>query len=135
MVRTLTIADIQDRIREAADTLWRLPDSDRRFLSAGQRGSWPGYVRDWHAYGADKARAPRATATSEAIDRMYETIGWIAWLASQDEREAKIVWAAFGMRTSTRKIVRELGIARKTVDRDKMAGLWRILGYVREKAA
>lgn len=120
--------EVQDRIREAAMVLWRQPrESEQRYLSAGNRCSWPQYVRDWHAYGAERARMPKIPPQPDAIDRCDEVLGWIAWLATQDELEAKIVWAKFAVRTRTKLISGRLGVHRQTVLRKQKAAIQRLV--------
>src|SRR5262245_55765680 len=71
---------VHERVREAADTVGKLPDTDKRYLAAGSRCSWPRYVEEWTAYGSANARMPRIPPPASAIDRMNVTLGWIAWL-------------------------------------------------------
>lgn len=126
-----TVVDLhlqmQDRIREAADTLRRMDNTDRKFLAAGEKCSWPAYVRDWHAYGAEDAREPRIPPTNAAIDRMNETIGWIAWLATQSRDEAIVVWFSFGAMMRTKTLARRIHANRETVRRKRKAGIQRLL--------
>lgn len=115
--------EIQDRIRRAAETLRRMPREDeRRHLSAGERCSWPGYVRDWHAYGADKARARLSPPSAREITEMEEVVGWISWLASRHEWEAKAMWFAFGCRAKTGDLKRTWNVSRETIRRWKKQG-------------
>lgn len=127
----ITQAEVQDRIREAAIVIRRMSNPDHRFLKAGERGSWPGYVRDWQAYGADRVRLKLPPPNGAEIDRMEETIGWISWLATQDEREARIVWLMFGAGQRVNVIARTFGISRDTVERDRKAGVQRIVTRIR----
>lgn len=119
--------EVQDRIREAYDTLRRLPDDDRRFLTAGERGSWPGYVRDWQAYGADTVRMPRIPPTPGAIDRLHETLAWLIWVEKQIPRSQKILWVCFGKGLSSARAARVVGIQRRTLQRLRRAAVDRIV--------
>lgn len=120
--------EVQDRMREAALTLWRSPrPTEEKYLRSGERCSWPQYVRDWHAYGADRARMPKIPPQPEAIDRMEEVLGWISWLATQDTDEAKIVWFSFGIPTRTKLLAGRLGVHRETIKRKRETGIQRIL--------
>jgi len=116
--------EVQDRYREAAMVLWRQPKTaEERYLSAGNKCSWPQYVRDWHAYGADRARMPKIPPQPREIDRCDELLGWHAWLATQDEDAAKILWASFAIRTRTKLISSRMGIHIQTVRRKRKEGV------------
>ena len=120
--------EVQDRIREAAMVLWRQPKTaEERYLNAGNRCSWPQYVRDWHAYGADRARMPKIPPQPREIDRCDEVLGWIAWLATQDEAEAKLLWRRFGQRERTKVLAHRLGVHRQTINRKCRSGIQRIV--------
>lgn len=123
-----THLEVQDRIRDAAMTLWRLPrTAEERYLSSGSRCCWPQYIRDWHAYGYERARMPKIPPQPDDIDRCDEVLDWIAWLASQDEVQAKIVWASFALRTRTNLIASRLGVHRQTVRRKRKEAIQRIV--------
>ncbi len=97
-----TIEAVERRLVEAADTLKRIrvPDIQRNVTR------WPETVRDAHeAYGYGAVRPRLGPAAPEAITRMDETLGWLAWLTREVQR---IVWArASGF--SWRKIARFAG--------------------------
>lgn len=77
---------VEERLAEAADTLRRLP----AVKVQGYICSWPTVVRTMHeAYGWHAARVCLGPPSPGAIDRMDETITWLAWLEPDD---AKIVW-------------------------------------------
>lgn len=123
--------EVHDRIREAAMVLWKQPKTaEERYLQSGSRCSWPSYVRDWHAYGADKARMPKIPPQPREIDRCDEVLGWISWLAAQDgecSEEAKIIWRSFGINERTKDTARRLGIHRRTVLKRRKSGVQKIV--------
>ena len=120
--------EVQDRYREAAMVLWRLPKTaEESYLASGNRCSWVQYVRDWHAYGADRARMPKIPPQPREIDRCDELLGWHAWLATQDSDEAKICWDRFALRQRTKVIAHRMGIHRQTVRRKGIAGIQRLV--------
>lgn len=122
--------ELQDKIRSAALTIARMPNDEMRFLRAGERCCWPSFVQDWQAYGAVSARPPRIHPTPAAIDNMNEIIGYIAWLATQDFDEAKIVWLCFGMAHKSQSVAKVMGVHRTTVIRIRKAGLVRLTHHI-----
>lgn len=116
-------AYIHERISEAARVLRLLPDTDRRFLAAGSKCSWPMYVREWTAYAADTARSPRIPPTAAEITRMGETLEWIAWLATKDGSAATAVWLSFGAGWRSPLICRRLQCSRETVRTKRKSGI------------
>jgi len=76
-------------LREAADTLRRLPPAVRR----PRLTSWPDLVRDSAASlaaGAEGRRPRPAAPTPGAIDRMDRALGW---LLACDAEARRLVWA------------------------------------------
>jgi hypothetical protein len=74
-----TPATVEAELRAAMWTLRRIPS--RNLLPAGMRAAWPEVVRDWAAYGWDRATRPRMQATSEQIRDMDRALGWVwSWL-------------------------------------------------------
>lgn len=116
---------VQDLIREASLTLRAMPDTDRRILA--DKGSWPSYVRDWQAYGAAPEIMPRIPPKAAAIDRMHQTIGWIAWLATKNEHEAIVAWFSFGPRARTRTLASRLRCSRETIRRKRKSAVQRLV--------
>ena len=92
------VETMEDRIREAAQTLRRLPSVDARFL-VQLRSWWPDAPNEWTAYAATDAVAPRIVPSAAAIDQMDEVLGWMTALASHrlpanlPPDTGKIVWA------------------------------------------
>jgi hypothetical protein len=78
---------IKDRLKEAADTLKRLPPGTVRQRMSG----WPDVVRQAaEAYGYGAATTRLAAASPAAISRLDETL---AWLFHLDIESRRIAWA------------------------------------------
>lgn len=90
----LTVAEIEDRLEEAALTLRRLPAKDG---PKGYGSSWPDVVRSrFTAYGFEQARV-RVVPSAKEIQRMEEAIDWLRLIHyPQDPQRAaddrRIVW-------------------------------------------
>jgi len=116
---------VEDRMVDAADVLKRLPEQRMQ----GYFSTWPPMVREfWEAFGRDEVRIRRGPPSAAAIDRMDETLAWLAWL---DPTEAKIVWLrASGERW--KEICWRVGLARTAVHQHWMFSLcvitWRLNG-------
>lgn len=83
----LTVAEIEDRLEEAALTLKRLPAKDG---PKGYGSSWPDVVRSrFTAYGFEEARM-RVIPNAQEIQRMEDAIDWLRLLDDPDDRH--IVW-------------------------------------------
>lgn len=79
---------VPDLLREAADTLKRLP----RGLAGPRLSSWPAVVRDSVSLMAAPVseRTRQAPPAPQAIDRMDRAL---VWLLSCDEEARRLVWA------------------------------------------
>lgn len=82
-----TTAMVEARLKEAADTLRRLPlPRPRGYFSA-----WPEPVRSVHeAYGYTPARVRLGPPAPGAVDRLDEVLAWMGWLEAEDIR---VLWA------------------------------------------
>ena len=108
---TATRESIAGRLREAWDTLRRVPTSGGPRL----RLSWPGVVHDVaEAYGYAQARVQLAPASPSAIDRMDETFTWFAAL-SDAPHLTKAVWLTCGAGMGPTRAGDILGVHRDTV--------------------
>jgi len=112
-------AEIKYRLEEAAVTLQRLPDPDRRFRG-GLRANWPatqsGVAEDFareveRLKGAMAGERPKlrfVVSDPAAIDRMHVCFTWLLW--TPDKKRRFIVWVkAAGL--TTYRIRRALGFA------------------------
>ena len=115
------------RIREAADTLRRLP--------AGHPGrhlktSWPDVVHNpQEAYGYTQLEPRPTPPTAAAIDRMDEVlVKWIAWL---DREEVRILWG-WVLGVPVWLIARRMRLHRGTVHRRRIAALKKIAVFLNQ---
>jgi len=77
---------VEERLVEAADVLRHLPEPKVQ----GFFSTWPPVVHEfWEAFGWETPKLRRPPPSPAAIDRMDETLTWLAWL---DTLDAKIVW-------------------------------------------
>ena len=116
---------VADRIREAAETLKRLPDAHpgRRLSS-----SWPDVVLNpQEAYGYTPAGDDPTPPAAGAIDRMDEVlIKWIGWL---DLEEVRILWS-WVLGVPVWLVSKRMGLHRGTVHRKRIATLRKIAVYL-----
>jgi hypothetical protein len=120
--------EVQDRYREAAMVLWRLPKTpEEGHIASSLKCSCIRYVRDWHSYGYERARMPKIPPQPNQIDRCDELLQWHVWLAMQDSEEAKICWDRFALRQRTKVIAHRMGIHRQTVRRKGISGIQRLV--------
>lgn len=70
---------------------------------------------------------PKIPPQPKEIDRMEETLDWIAWLATQDGTEATCVWQTFALRRSMSVTGRRVGMNRNYVSKRVKAGIQRIV--------
>lgn len=83
-----TLDEVKDRIREAVNTLARLPMDGLR--PAGYRSFWPDVVHDKNeAYGWEAATINSSPVSAREITRMDEVLEWMRWL---DKDRAAVVW-------------------------------------------
>ncbi len=109
---------VADRLREAAETLWRLPahHPGRRVSS-----SWPEIVRSFKELKGFSDPAPtKPVPTARAIDRMDEVL--MAWLPRLEGGEVKILWSWMA-RIPAELTARKLGLSRSTLNRRRSAAL------------
>lgn len=106
-----TQEEIVQRLREAGDTVRRLPKPRG---PAGYGSGWPDVVRDAReAYGYTEGRLKPAPPTPRAIDRTEEVFTWFRFLDGQRD-EMRALWIAAGCGVSFAHTARILGIHRKT---------------------
>lgn len=121
---------VAERLEEAARTLKALPAGGCFPQGLGAR--WPEPVRSfWETWNALPDRAARerdaaerndrpAVPSAGAIDRMDETLAWLAWVP--ERRKVRVLWArALGVRPTT--LARTLGCHRDTVTAWQRQGL------------
>ncbi len=131
---------VWELLLEAADTLRRLPDRERGWLTAASRAHWPDYLRDSAAaVAAGDAAAPAgarpAPARAVAIDRLDTVLAWLPQAGGANPRRdvAVLFGLASGLRVATLR--RGLGCGRRTVYDVRDRGLARICGWLRQQSA
>jgi hypothetical protein len=87
-----TVAELMDRLEDAALTLRRVPGVKHSQPARELRSNWPDYVRDAReAYGYYVARGGAIKASAADIARMDEVLAWIArWWSSAEMRRARL---------------------------------------------
>lgn len=87
--RPKSMAELRERIEDAALTLRRIPPSKGFTDPAGIRIAWPDYVRsNEESYGYDKLTLRRVIPSASEIGRMEEVFGWMTRWWSHDEMRA-----------------------------------------------
>lgn len=85
---TQTIDDVKKRLREAAETIRRIP---KVMGPQGYGNSWPDIVRQAvEAYGYQDAWSKRPPPQNDEIDRAWEAVEWLNIL---DAKAQKMLWA------------------------------------------
>lgn len=123
---TALMADAEERIYQAFDTLRRVPAQmcDR----SGFSSSWPAIVRSyWEAYGMHKARMKLPPPSARAISDMEIVLGWMTWLGRFDRLSMKCVFICCGRGLEPSQAGNLLGLHRNTVRRHRDEGLSRIV--------
>lgn len=132
---------------EAGDTLKRLPDRERGWLTAASRAHWPACLGDAVGVAAGAAKAPLrpGPAGAEAIDRLDTVLAWLPWAAGRDPRHSnsgrakhanREVAALFGLACGLRvaRLQHGLGCGRRTVYDLRDRGVARICGELRRRS-
>lgn len=116
---------------EAGETLRRLPDRERGWLTAVARAHWPDQAR---SVGGDGERRA-APASAGAIDRLDCLLAWLPQGAGANRRRDMAV--LFGLACGVRVAVlrRRLGCGRRTVYDVRDRGIARICGWLRQRSA
>lgn len=105
-----TREQVEERLDEAADVMKRMP----AVKVQGYYNLWPSVVREFaDLVGQEPQRLRRPPPAPDAISRMEETLGWLAWLEPED---ARLVWMR-AERARWRAICQRFGIARATAHR------------------
>lgn len=131
-----TRSAVWELLIEAADTLKRLPDRERRWLRSGTHAAWPDTLREYsEEFAVAVARGGKWEAmspglsppTSEAIARLDIVMEWLRHAANgrSSRPDARIVFAlAAGV--PVRVVRRRFGIARRTIYDIRDRGIDRI---------
>ena len=131
---------VWELLLEAADTLRRLPNRERGWLTAAARAHWPDYVRNTAeefagAVGAERGGPVRlrpTPASAAAIDRMDTVLLWLPRAGGANPRRdvAILFGLACGLRVAALR--QRFGCGRRTVYDVRDRGLARICGWLRE---
>lgn len=114
-----TKLEVEARFIEAAHTLYRLPQGTPHIKLT----IWPQIIRDFYERLMEDKRVLKSPPTPQAIDRMDETLRWLAYL---DPDERKIVWLrASGVKW--RLIAPRFKVTRQTAWRDWVYALEKIV--------
>jgi hypothetical protein len=133
---------VWELLLEAAETLRRLPNRERGWLTAASRAHWPDYVRnaaEEFAGGGQRrgevASARPAPASAEAIDRMDAVLLWLPQAGGADPRRdvAILFGLACGLRVAVLR--RRFGCGRRTVYDVRDRGIARICCWLRARSA
>lgn len=121
-------AEIESRLREAADVLRRLPRPKEIAELRGRWSAWPGVVRKaGEAYGYDRTRRIVIPPSGAEIDRMDEAVVWLQWL---DKKESHLVWLRVSG-VAWRDLEHVFGHSARTLQRRHQSALdrisWRLL--------
>lgn len=129
-----TPEQIAERVREAHDTLKRLP---REVIAPARLVSfWPEVVRDTaEAYGYGKVRMRLGAPDPKAIDRMHEVFEWLLRFFQDHPAEARILWMCCGIGIGPRRVAAIIGCHRHTVMKRRDGALARIASGLRACAA
>jgi hypothetical protein len=128
---------------EAGDTLKRLPDRERGWLTAAARAHWPGSLSDavGQTAAADTTRLRLGPASAEAIDHLDTVLNWLPLAAGRNPKRPnhanREVGVLFGLACGLRvaRLQRGLGCGRRTIYDPRDRGLARICGVLRERSA
>lgn len=140
-----TVADaVWELLIEAADTLKRLPDRERRWLASGTRSSWPRAIREYgEAFAAAVASGGRwepmsaglAPPSAGAIGRLETVMEWLIGASRRSPPRETNVAFALAAGVPVPAIRRRFGIARRTVYALRDRGLRRIRDWLEETLA
>ena len=101
---------IAARVREACDTLRRLPAGQVQ----GFRSRWPGLLADCLEAGTGDTVVRLAAASPAAIDRMHEVFGWFIHLRDRPHLAAAL-WMTCGRGMGPSRVASLIGVHRDTV--------------------
>ena len=122
---------VWELLLEAGDTLRRLPNRERGWLTAASRAHWPDHLRDVPSESPSRLPA----ASGEAIDRLDSVLVWLRQAAgSNPKRDLTVLFGlACGVRVAVLR--RSLGCGRRTVYDVRDRGIARICGWLRTRSA
>ncbi|HIP78533.1 MAG TPA: hypothetical protein EYH07_08755 [Kiloniellaceae bacterium] len=127
---------IWELLMEAADTLSRLPNRERGWLTAASRAHWPDVVRHYEESLQD-GRAPsaatalrRSPASAEAIDRMDTVLAWLPLAGGSNPRRDLAVLFGLACGAKVAVLRRRFGCGRRTIYDIRDRALRRLCAHV-----
>ena len=122
---------VWELLLEAGDTLSRLPNRERGWLTAASRAHWPDYARS----AAADPRMQLPPASGAAIDRLDSVLAWLPQAAGANPKRdlAVLVGLACGVRAAALR--RKIGCGRRTLYDVRDRGIARICGWLRGRSA
>jgi len=135
---------VWELLAEAADTLKRLPDRERRWLRPGSYSSWPQALReignaceidDVKSHKWEPVAANRAPPTSGAVGRREVVMLWLGKISGRAAQvETRLIFAlAAGV--PARLVRRRFGIGRRTAHDVRDRGLGKICRWLETEIA
>ena len=134
---------VWELLLEAGDTLKRLPDRERGWLTAATRAQWPADLGDAVDAAAAAGAATRlrpGPPSAAAIDHLDTVLAWLPLAAGRDPKRAKRpkreIAVLFGLACGLRvaQLQRGLGCGRRTIYDLRDRGVARICGALRERS-
>lgn len=127
---------VWELLQEAGDTLKRLPDRERGWLTAATRAHWPEPLREAAGAAVEwRGTWPRpAPATAAAVDRLDTVLDWLPLAGGSKPRRdiAVLLGLACGLKVAVLR--RQLGCGRRTIYDIRDRGLARICGQLRARS-
>jgi hypothetical protein len=128
---------VWELLLEAGDTLKRLPDRERGWLTAATRAHWPACLGEAAGQAASPAEPTRlrpGPAGAEAIDHLDTVLTWLPLAAGRNpKRDVAVLFGlACGLRVA--QLQRGLGCGRRTIYDLRDRGVARICGALRARS-
>lgn len=121
---------VAQRLKEACDTLRRLPEKTVR----GYMSSWPEMIADVAQGEIEGTVVSRlAAASPQSIDRMHEVFGWFVTLKDRPHL-AIAVWLTSGRGMGPARASKIIGTHRDTVRRRRDEALDRMVAALNAKS-
>ncbi|WP_340118014.1 DUF6362 family protein [Pelagibius sp. 7325] len=127
---------VWELLLEAGDTLQRLPNRERGWLTAASRAHWPDYLRSAaEQAAADAAPIRPGPASGEAIDRLDTVLAWLRHAAGSNPKRDVAVLFGLACGVKVASLRRRLGCGRRTVYDVRDRGIARICSRLRAESA
>jgi Domain of unknown function (DUF6362) len=120
---------------EAGDTLRRLPNRERGWLTAASRSHWPDYLRSAAEELAGGAAAARtAPAQPAAIDRLDTVLAWLAYVGGPRQQRDQAILFGLACGVKVAALRQRFGCGRRTVYDARDRAIARICGRLRDQS-